>query len=575
MSELLKKITSAYPLHSFLMGLYFTLYGINQYETLFVEGKDVLILFGVTTLLSAVVYFGILFLVKTFFHPPAPSKGGDRNELVLSKEENEEELSAKEGDGGGLYSEEKNIAAGSFSHSEKSPPLEGGRGVEKRNNPSSFGGKRTIFSPFGGGWGVEKTAILTTTILIFILFYFHFYLNVLKIDGFQFLRSHSYFLLLMLLLIGGWTFYLFKSKKTFAILHQYLNTLMLVLLLFECGKIAWNYYQTQQWYPAIREEFIAYEGQDYVENDSEKPSVYHILMDSYTGTDALQKYWNFDNAELTNHLTSKGFYVAQHAQGNYFHTRQVVPAMMNRDYFWNFEEGGKETAPAYLIALTGIRNARTFRDFEAMGYEMINLSVFDMLDLPAHREYSGIPETSFLGFMLRKTVLDVYFEKKRDWTHHEAAIEILEEMKTISQRTDTPPVYVYAHLMIPHYPYFFDREGNIQKGREAEKHWSNKEHYLDQLIYTNKLLINTIDEILHSSEVPPIIILHGDHGFRFLEGEAKDEAAYSILAAFYFPKKNYTQLHDSISPVNFYRATLNANFDTDFPLLKDEKERYR
>ena len=542
MSEWLKKITTAYPLHPFLMGLYFTLYGINQYETLFVEAKGVLILWGVTTLLSGLIYFGILFLVKTFFLPPAPSKGGD------------------------FSLREKLFAVVSPSLDETnphpSPPLEGGRGEEKRTNTNLQSLK-------------FKTAILTTTILIFLLFYFHFYLNVLKIDSLQFLRSHRYFLLLIIALIGGWGFYLFKSKKTFAILHQYLNTLVLVLLLFEGGKIAWNYYQTQQWYPAIREEFINYKGQNLAKNNDEKPSVYHILMDSYTGSDALQKHWNFDNTELNNYLKTKGFYVARHAQGNYFHTRQVVPAMMNRDYFWDFKDGEKENAPAYLIALTGIRNARTFKDFEAMGYEMINLSVFDMLDLPAHREYSGIPETSFLGFMLRKTVLDVYFEQKRNWTHHEAAIEILEEMKSIAKRTNAPPTYVYAHLMIPHYPYFFDREGNIQKGREAEKHWSNKEHYLDQLIYTNQLLMSTIDEILNSSETPPIIILHGDHGFRFLEGKAKDEAAYSILAAFYFPKKNYAQLHDSISPVNFYRATLNANFDTDFPLLKDEKEKYR
>ena len=493
MSDLLKKITSTYPLHPFLMGLYFTLYGINQYETLFVEAKDVLILLGVTTLLSIVVFFGI--------------------KLFLS-----------------FIKEEKNIA---------------------------------------------KTSIFSTTVLVFLLFYFHFYLNVSKIDGLQFLRSHRYFLLFIAALLGGWAVYLFKSKKTFAILHQYLNTLVLILLLFEGGKIVWNYYQTQQWYPAIQAEFMAYEGQNYAKNKDEKPSVYHILMDSYTGADALQKHWNFDNEEFTNHLTSKGFHVAKHAQGNYFHTRQVVPAMMNRDYFWDFEDGEKETAPAYLIALTAIRNARTFKDFEAMGYEMVNLSVFDMLDQSALREYSGIPETSLLGFMIRKTVLDVYFEQKRNWTHHEAAIEVLDEMKTLAKRRSAPPTYVYAHLMIPHYPYFFDREGNIKKGREAEKHWSNAAHYLDQLVYTNQLIMNTVEDILNSSETPPIIILHGDHGFRFLEGEVKDEAAYSILAAFYFPKKNYTQLYDSISPVNFYRAILNANFDTDFPLLKDEKEKYR
>jgi len=493
MSGLLKKITTAYPLHSLLIGLYFTLYGINQYETLFIETKDVWILWGATTLLSVILFFGI----KFFF---------------------------------------------SF--------------IIKQKNTA-------------------KIAILTTTILVFILFYFHFQFNILKIDSLKFLRQHRYFLLLIMLLIGGWAFYLFKSKKTFAVLHQYLNTLVLVLLLFEVGKIAWNYHQTQQWYPAIQEEFIAYEGQNYAANDAQKPSVYHILLDAYTGMDGLKKHWDFDNAELNNYLTSKGFYVARHGQGNYFHTRQVVTATMNRDYFWNFKEAGEETAPAYLIAVTGIRNARTFKDFKAMGYELVNFSMFDVLNLPAHREYSGIPETSFLGFMLRKTVFDVYFERKRRWTHYGTAIETLDEMKAIAKRRNAPPTYVYAHLMIPHYPYYFDREGNIHEERKAKKHWSNTAFYLDQLIYTNKLIMETVDEILNSSETPPIIILHGDHGFRFLEGEAKNEAAYSVLAAFYFPKENYEQLYDSISPVNFYRATLNANFDTNFPLLKDEREKYR
>jgi len=125
--------------------------------------KDVLILWGVTTFLSAVVYFGILFLVKTFFHPPSPLQRGTKNRIPLS-------------------------------------PFGGGRGEEKHAN--------------------AKTAILTTTILIFILFYFHFYLNVLKINSLQFLRSHRYFLLLIMVLIGVCAFYLFKSKKTFTILNQ-------------------------------------------------------------------------------------------------------------------------------------------------------------------------------------------------------------------------------------------------------------------------------------------------------------------------------------------------------------------
>jgi len=500
MSERLKKITGEYILHPFLIGLYFVLYGINQYETLFIEAKDVLILLAMTTLLSVVVFFGFRMIFALLFR-------------------------------------------------------------------SNLNTKKILFI---------KTAIFTSTLLAFILFYFHFYYNVLKIDFLNILRQHKHFLALFLILFVAWCAYLFKSKKTYTVFNQYLNTLFLLLLLFESIKIGWNYYQTQQWYPAIQEEYMTYTGQNLASDEATKPSVYHILLDAYTGFDGLKKHWNYDNAEFKNYLEKKGFYVAEHAQGNYAHTRQVVPSMMNRDYFWDFENpDGRETAPAYLIALTGIRHARTFKDFEAMGYEMINLSIFDMLEQAPRYEYSGIPETSFLGFMLRKTVADVYFTKKRLWTHHEAALEILEEVKQIPARVGNRPVYVYAHLMIPHYPYYFDREGKLHKDREGEKNWSNKAHYLDQLIYTNELLKDAIDHILVTSATPPVIIVHGDHGFRFLEGAAKDEAGYSILAAFHFPEKNYAILRDSISPVNFYRATLDACFDTNMGLLPDERERYR
>lgn len=478
------------------MGLYFVLYGVNQYETLFIEAKDIIILLALTTLLAVLLFYGFKYF------------------------------------------------------------------------------NRLISNTTGHTLAI-KTALWTTTLLVFILFYFHFYYNILKIDTLNVLRQHRYFLLLCGILLGGCYVYIFKSKKTFVVLHQYLNTLVLVLLVFECAKIMWNYQKTQQWYPEIRKEYMGYKGQNFASDTTPKPSVYHILLDAYTGSDALEKYWNFDNTTFKNYLKSKDFYVAEHAQSNYGHTRQAVPSMMNRDYFWDFEAGdGRETAPAYLIALAGIRHARTFKDFEAMGYDLINLSIFDMLEQPTRYEYSGIPETSFLGFMLRKTIFDVYFAKKRLWTHHEAALEILEEVRQIPKRT-TRPVYVYAHLMIPHYPYYFDREGRLQKGREGEKNWSNKAHYLDQLVYTNQLLTTLVNDILTSSKTPPIIIIHGDHGFRFLEGEAKDEAGYSILAAFHFPNKNYDILHDSISPVNFYRATLNACFDVNIDLLKDEKERYR
>jgi hypothetical protein len=46
--------------------------------------------------------------------------------------------------------------------------------------------------------------------------------------------------------------------------------------------------------------------------------------------------------------------------------------------------------------------------------------------------------------------------------------------------------------------------------------------------------------------------------------------AFSILNAYYLPGCDYSQLYDSISPVNTFRVILNHYFGTEFELLKDE-----
>lgn len=41
------------------------------------------------------------------------------------------------------------------------------------------------------------------------------------------------------------------------------------------------------------------------------PDIYYILMDSYTSAESLRSYWNYDNSEFINFLTSHGFQVVK------------------------------------------------------------------------------------------------------------------------------------------------------------------------------------------------------------------------------------------------------------------------
>jgi hypothetical protein len=102
--------------------------------------------------------------------------------------------------------------------------------------------------------------------------------------------------------------------------------------------------------------------------------------------------------------------------------------------------------------------------------------------------------------------------------------------------------------------------------------------YVQQLKYVNNRTIGLLDELLANSPNPPIIVLQADHGLRWrLNKEIPQrntpeiyKECFSILNAYYLPDCDYSQLYDSISPVNTFRVILNNYFHTEFELLKDE-----
>ena len=101
-----------------------------------------------------------------------------------------------------------------------------------------------------------------------------------------------------------------------------------------------------------------------------------------------------------------------------------------------------------------------------------------------------------------------------------------------------------------------------------------KQRYKDQVIYLNKLIQDTINEILAQPGPSPLIIIQGDHGpgselnWESIEDSKVDERL-SILNAYYFPDQDYSNLYADISPVNTFRVILDQYLGTDLGLLED------
>lgn len=65
-----------------------------------------------------------------------------------------------------------------------------------------------------------------------------------------------------------------------------------------------------------------------------------------------------------------------------------------------------------------------------------------------------------------------------------------------------------------------------------------------------------------------IIVLQGDHGYKFKSAE-KRLLEFSVLNAVYYPDSDYSTLNDSISNVNTFRFVLNKFFRKNYPILND------
>lgn len=150
----------------------------------------------------------------------------------------------------------------------------------------------------------------------------------------------------------------------------------------------------------------------------------------------------------------------------------------------------------------------------------------------------------------------------------ETNLDILDKISK-SSADHGSPVFVYAHIMMPHDPYFFYEDGNIDLSDLVLDPFQ-KEKYLNQLKYLNILVEKTVKSILGNySKNLPVIIIQADHGWRYLRGKDQKKESFTILNAYLFPDHDYSKLYLSISPVNSFRIILDKYLNLNLPVLPD------
>lgn len=323
-------------------------------------------------------------------------------------------------------------------------------------------------------------------------------------------------------------------------------------------------------------------------DDPAKPDVYYIILDGYARADVLKAVHGFDNRWFLDQLKARGFLVVEKSLANYAYTHFSLATSLNMDYAENVLQsspGRKESAraPSYRA----IRNPRVGRIFQSHGYRFIHLATnwggtedSDAADIVL-RERPRWLQQEFMEVLLRTTALRLFEPNVADI--HLYGFRKLQDLPSLAG-----PTFVFAHFLIPHKPYVFDRNGHVRKDvplalqwKDNDGGWENRQAYIEQLQYVNGMILKTVDGILaQSGGRRPWIVLQSDHGTAALQaygsgvpGEPATDAfireRFGNLTALLVPDEVRAGIPETVTPVNVFRILLNALFAEDLDILPD------
>jgi hypothetical protein len=424
----------------------------------------------------------------------------------------------------------------------------------------------------------QKAALFAFSLLCFHFFFGSLHDLLKNTPGTALLAKYSFVLPFSLVFFIGVFYFLKKTKGPFLKLSRYLNILLLVLIASDvpplATKLGWNSAKrsagTTTFFTAC--------------DTCSKPDIYLIIADEYAGQTQLKELFQFDNSGFENALRKRGFHLVQDARSNYNSSPFSVASMFNMNYLEGIE-GDDDKKHDVKLCFEQINRNNMVRFFKGAGYQLINYSIFNFDHQPstnlipffptndrlisAQTFWSRLERDLFfhlhLAFDSQPKINRPYYDVLR--SNEENIAQLQREVSRMSLQ----PRFVYTHVMMPHYPYYFDKEGNPFPAETIGQDgpFGKESNYVSYLQYSNKKFLTLIDHILLRSKIPPIIIFMSDHGFRFYNPSLDLKYQFMNINAVFLPNKNFQDFYTGLSNVNQFRVLLNAAFGQKLPILKD------
>ncbi|XVJ66084.1 MAG: hypothetical protein HEQ40_07965 [Lacibacter sp.] len=435
---------------------------------------------------------------------------------------------------------------------------------------------------------LSKVALFTTILLVVYFFFSAFTRGIKTIPVLEILGRYSISLPLLLIFftIGYRT--LKKTKTNFLKAHWFLFSLFLLLIAVDLliylpqgtGRLkAANSFKTFN-RVALKP----------VPVDSTRPDIFFLVFDEHPSTASIKRLTGYDNSVLDSQLTKLGFKVSPFATSAFSQTQPALCSVFDMgEYPYNPEQpaGFKELfAAGELLAKNQLL---TF--LQQQQYTIVNASVFPFQNLTAietPKEWWGYQsdmiknQTIFnrinedIGWLKAKYFPSLFTNPIERSIRTD--VDLTDSVQKIIHRTinepSSMPRFVFAHFFLPHDPYKFDSTGNIFNGSYPEYLESTKTYqpFVQQVVYTRKLMLRLASDILAKNKRPSIIIIQGDHGLRkYDKAKFGNKEVFNIFSAVYLPDRAMNNFPGDLYAPNTFRIILNRYFQQQLPLLQKQQ----
>lgn len=347
------------------------------------------------------------------------------------------------------------------------------------------------------------------------------------------------------------------------------------------------------------------------QTDPDRPDVYYIVLDRYTNNTVLDKQFNFDNSNFTDFLKDKGYTVNEDAKSHYPYTAISISSTMSADYTNQFVQPFKDSQPqSRTLYHNLIWQSPVIKAMQQAGYKYHNIGStygatykaplaqidqmwqYDLNILGWHKrlrtiEAIAFEQSPYSQFSRLSPGWPIKFTAKNDTQYLNEQLDELDKLSTTQKQGGR---LIFAHMLIPHQPYYFNADGSLSTRPEADNVGKPiKDKYIGQIIYINSQIQKLVEQIHKNSGGKAIVILNSDEGpypqdlnstarepkpkasatdTSVLSGDMRDwpdewlQMKFGILQAVNIPKATDDDLRH-LSSVNALRIVLNRYFGYD------------